>query len=204
MSKQIPKTRYEKKLRIGVRFDGAKFVLLDGSPLPKLHTDAVGELLLQPDVIEDRTVRARFTRDNVVRIIEKGSLVFLGVSPNLVADPQVDGLLRDPQKMRLQTDCWLVEVHLVQDLNIRIRGDQEARLEKCRCVIPALKRKASSINHAFTIVSEAYETKRLSHTGNVFERAYTWVEPGAWRTLDQLRLSAIVEVVGSATALEEN
>src|SRR6476660_7891819 len=104
------------------------------------------------------------------------------------------------EKMRLLTDYWLVEVHLVQDLSIRIRGDHEARLEKCRCAIPALKRKASSINHAFTVVSEAYETQRLSHTGNVFERAYTWVEPGGWRTLDQLRLSAIGEVGESATA----
>jgi hypothetical protein len=54
--------------------------------------------LLRPDVIEDRTARAHFTRDNVVRIIEKGSVVFLGVSPNLVADPRAEGLLRDPKK----------------------------------------------------------------------------------------------------------
>jgi hypothetical protein len=64
MSKQIHNTRYEKKLRIGVRFDGAKFVLLDGSLLPKLRKNAVGELLLQPEVIEDRAARTRFTRDS--------------------------------------------------------------------------------------------------------------------------------------------
>jgi hypothetical protein len=106
--------------------------------------------------------------------------------------------------MRLQTEYWLVQLRLDQDLRIRIRSDQEARLEKCQCMITALNIKASSINHAFTIVSEAYETKRLSHTGNVFERAYTRVEPGGWRTLDQLRLSAIAEVVGPATALAGN
>lgn len=100
--------------------------------------------------------------------------------------------------MKLKTEYWLIEVHLEQDLSIRIRGDQEARLEKCKCVIPALRREASSVNHAFTLVSEAYETQRLSHTGNVFERAYTWVEPAGWRTLAELRLRVIADHVAAA------
>lgn len=87
MSKQIRKTRYEKNLRIGVRFDGDKFVLLDGRPLPKLRSNAVGELLLQADVIENSADRDRFTRDDVVRMLERGSRIFLGVSPHLVGDP---------------------------------------------------------------------------------------------------------------------
>jgi len=32
ISKQIRKNKYEKNLRIGVRFNGDKFVLLDGDP----------------------------------------------------------------------------------------------------------------------------------------------------------------------------
>jgi hypothetical protein len=195
MSKQIRKNRYEKNLRIGVRLNGDKFVLLDGNPLPKLRANALGELLLRPDVIESWADRDRFTRDDVARMLEKGSRVFLGVSPYLVGNPTAEGLLREPEKMKLKTEYWLVEVHLDQDLCIRIRGDQEARLEKCKCMISALKREASSINHAFTIVSEAYETQRLSHTGNVFERAYTWIEPTGWKTLDQLRLDAIAELL---------
>src|SRR5437867_1685242 len=73
MSKQIRKSRYGKNLRIGVRFNGDKFVLLNGSPLPKLRTNAVGELLLQADVIENSADRDRFTRDDVVRMLERGS-----------------------------------------------------------------------------------------------------------------------------------
>jgi hypothetical protein len=197
MSKQVRKNRYKKNLRIGVRFNGDKFVLLNGSPLPKLRMNAVGELVLEPDVIENWADRERFTRDDVVRMLERGSRIFLGVSPHLVGDPSAEGLLREPEQMKLKTEYWLVEVHLEQDLRIRIRGDQEARLEKCKCMIPALKREASSVNHAFTLVSENYETQRLSHTGNVFERAYTWVEPGRWRTLDEIRLSVISDHVAA-------
>jgi hypothetical protein len=78
-------------------------------------------------------------------------------------------------------------------LRIRIRGDQEAKLEPCSCEITALKREATSVNHAFTIISESYETQRLSHTGNVFERAYTPVGPKRWQTLDDLRIKAIAQ-----------
>lgn len=40
--------RYQKVLRLGVRFNGNTFELLDGSPLPKFAQDCVGELLLPP------------------------------------------------------------------------------------------------------------------------------------------------------------
>jgi hypothetical protein len=140
MSKQIRKTRYEKNLRLGVRFDGNNFVLLDGSPLPKLHTGAIAELVLRPEAIEDQIARARFIQDDLLPILEKGARVFIGIGPHLVGNPNLDGLLRDPQQMGLHTEYWLVEVRLEQDLRIRIRGDQEARLEKCKCVIPALKK----------------------------------------------------------------
>ena len=196
MSKQVRKTRYEKSLRIGVRFDGSNFVLLDCSPLPKLHKDSVCELVLRPEVIQNPKDRGQFILDEVIRILENGTAVLVGVSPHLIGDPKADGLIRDPQAVKLQTEYRFVEVLLQEDLYIRIRGDQKAKLEKCKCLIPALKREATSINHAFTLVSEAYETERLSHTGNVFDRAYTCVDPGGWRTLDDLRLKAITESRG--------
>lgn len=196
MSKQIRKPRYEKSLRIGVQFDGSNFVLLDGSPLPKLHKGSVCELVLRPEVIQNPKDCERFILDEVVRILESGTAVLVGVSPHLVGDPKANGLIRDPQAVKLQTEYWFVELLLQEDLYIRIRGDQKAKLEKCKCLIPALNREATSVNHAFTLVSEAYETERLSHTGNVFDRVYTCVGPGGWRTLDDLRLKAITESRG--------
>jgi len=192
MSKQIKKGQYEKRLRIAVRFDGTHFALLDGSPLPAIAKDAVCELVLRPEILQNPADRDRFVRDEVFPILGQGSVVLLGVSPHSVGDPKAPGLI-NPQQIGVQTEYWLVEVRLEQDLYIRIRGDQEAKLESCRCVIPALRLEATSINHAFTLISEAYETKRLSHTGNVFERAYTPVGPKRWQTLDDLRIKAIAQ-----------
>ena len=192
MSKQLNRSKYEKRLRIAVRFDGEKLVLLDGGPLPKLCKEAVGELVLRPEAIQEMKDRTRFIQDYTARIVERDAVVYVGVSPHLV-DSKALGLIRNPQAIDIRSEYWLVEVRLQDDLYIRIRGDQEAKLEKCRCLIPALGKEATSINHAFTLVSEAYETQRLSHTGNVFDRAYALFTPRVWRPLDDFRIKAIAD-----------
>jgi len=52
---------------------------------------------------------------------------------------------------------------------------------------------AESLNHVFTLISETYETKRRSHSGNVFERVYAQDERSNWQSLDQLRVEAIAK-----------
>jgi hypothetical protein len=192
MSKQIKKRQFEKRLRIAVRFDGARFSLLDGSPLPTISKDAVCELVLRPELLPDPRDREHFVRDDVLPILDAGRSVLIGLSPRSVGDPKPREL-KTPQETGVLTEYWLAEICLDQDLRIRIRGDQEAKLEPCKCMVPALNREAASVNHAFTMLSEAYETGRQSHTGNVFERAYIQVGPKQWETLDDLRIAAITK-----------
>ena len=151
------------------------------------------ELVLRPEFLQNPEDRDRFVRDEVFSLLSQGSSVLLGVSPHSVSDPKAQGLICNPQEIGVQTEYWLVEIRLQDDLRIRIRGDKEAKLEPCKCHIPALKRDVSSVNHAFTVISETYETQRLSHTGNVFQRAYTPVGPKRWKTLDELRIIAITQ-----------
>ena len=91
----------------------------------------------------------------------------------------------------IHTPYKFVEITLNADLWLQVRGDQEARLSSCPCNISALNKEAESLNQAFTLISEAYETKRLSHSGNVFERVYAQDERGNWQNLDEFRLRAI-------------
>jgi hypothetical protein len=68
-------------------------------------------------------------------------------------------------------------------------------------MIPALQKEATSLNHAFTLVSETYETLRMSHTGNVFQRGYVEVGNKRWKSLEDLRVEAITRCVATkATA----
>ena len=50
---------------------------------------------------------------------------------------------------------------------------------------------AQSLNHAFTILSEHYETGRLSHTGSVYQRVFYQEKDGHWYPLGNLRDSEL-------------
>jgi hypothetical protein len=193
MSGKIGKQRFEKHLRIGARFDGNRFVLVDGSPLPALSEDSVVELILAPESILDSTARARFLEEMAVTILEKESRVFFGVSATMVSNMKAVGLI-SPNVLQIISEYWFVEGQLDATLMLQVRGDQEARLSPCPCTIPSLNRTADSLNHAFTLISEAFETKRRSHSGNVFERVYTQVTAGKWQALDELRSEAIARM----------
>jgi hypothetical protein len=190
MSGKSSKQRFEKHLRLSARFDGNRFVLLDGSQLPALLRESVVDLILAPESILDATVRARFLEEMAVMILERDSGVFFGVSPTMIDNMKAVGLT-SPNDLQVISEYWFVEGKLDAPLMLQVRGDQEARLSPCSCTIPSLNRTADSLNHAFTLISEAFETKRRSHSGNVFERVYTQVTAGKWQSLDELRVVAI-------------
>lgn len=199
MSSQIDKKRYQKRFRIGVRFDGATFVLLNGEPLPALAKNSVAELVLSPESIQDENIRSVFDHETGVPLLERRSSVLLGVSPSVIENISASGLI-PANAIPIQSEYVFVRVDLKAKLWLQVRGDQEARLSACRCRIPALEKEARSLNHAFLIISEAYETKRRSHSGNVFERAYAQDRSGNWKNLDELRLQAIQKTLEERTS----
>jgi hypothetical protein len=94
MSGKSSKQRFEKHLRIGTRFNGNQFVLLDGSPLPALSKGSIVELILAPESILDSTVRSCFLEEMAVTILEIKTCVFFGVSPTMDDDMKAHGLIR--------------------------------------------------------------------------------------------------------------
>lgn len=74
-----------------------------------------------------------------------------------------------------------VEVVLEKPLRITLRGDKKPTLEGCDCIIPYFAHidgtpdnRAGSLNHAFTRISEHFETSRISHTGNAFSKFFAY------------------------------
>jgi hypothetical protein len=49
----------------------------------------------------------------------------------------------------------------------------------------------ASLNHAYTKLSETYETWRISHTGNIYTRILYRESNGNWYPLDVLRNEAL-------------
>jgi hypothetical protein len=202
---QPSKDRYKKRLRICVQFDGTNFVLPDGKPLPAVVTGSAAEIVLAPECIKDETVRANLAKQQSTPFLKEGAVVLLGVSPTVIESSAIKRLI-PANAVSILSAYLFVEVKLDADLWLLVRGDQEARLSTAPCTIPSLNKEAKSLNHSFMLISEAYETKRRSHSGNVFERAYAQDALGNWQSLDELRLSAIQKVTFGETrqAVESN
>jgi hypothetical protein len=193
MNVECVRGRFNKNLRIGFRFDAETLTLLDGtSILTMLTKDTLGELMISPASIKDENLRSQLSRETEVALLESGSSVMFGVSPNMLDGTNGKGLIPS-EDLGIVSSYVFVSVSLKSSVSLRIRGDQEARLSDCVCTIPAIRnKKARSLNHAFTIISEYYETKRRSHSGNVFQRAYAQTEKGEWLSLDDHRIRAVI------------
>lgn len=72
---------------------------------------------------------------------------------------------------------------------LKVKGLDADKIESSSIALPSgiHSAPAKSLNHAFTILSEIYETQRLSHTGNVYERVFYQEKDGRWCPLDWLR-----------------
>ncbi|MGD0096941.1 MAG: hypothetical protein ABSB60_10630 [Terracidiphilus sp.] len=191
MRKRQTHDRGQKQLRIGVRVTEQGFELLDGSTLPKLRVGTVAEIFVTADAIQEGPAKNALLQERRVVLLEKGELVLLGMSRTMIENNS-KGLI-PASDVRLPGEYGYVEVELREPLFLRMRGDQEARLDDCHCWIPALKVEASSLNHAFTLASQTFETGRRSHSGNVFERGYALTPQNNWRSLADWRLGVLAQ-----------
>ena len=90
----------------------------------------------------------------------------------------------------------LIPVRLKEHLWLRHRGTKNPELHSCRCALPeplrgetGEDRLPSSLNQAYTRLSEIFETYRSTHTGNVFEKGYFRIPTREeWKKLNDFRL----------------
>jgi hypothetical protein len=85
----------------------------------------------------------------------------------------------------------LVPFTILEPLVLTKTSRRRAGLASCRCEIPALETTADSVNHAYTLISRAFERSRHAHGGSVFQAVVAKPHPGAaWMALDGLRRAA--------------
>jgi hypothetical protein len=74
------------------------------------------------------------------------------------------------------------------------QGAAAIGLASAAVVLPAAisAKPVASLNHAYTKLSEVFETWRISHTGNIYTRVLYRERNGIWYPLDILRNKALV------------
>lgn len=191
----------DKTIVIRFQYENGKFLDFYSKEEIPLIERAVGEITVLESFLLKNSKSLQYNKKKTVQFLPKNSEVLVGLKPpvSLMRDPEAKGH-EPPEKLRklIPSDKihWrtieppgshLAEIILLEDLKIVLRGTKKAILEPCECKIPVLERTAQSLNHAYTLLSQEFETDRLSHTGNVFTKVFFESSKGKWSPLESLR-----------------
>lgn len=192
-----------KTVKVSVIVENGQLIPVDRDL--KLKDCATGELTILATAVLDETKRQELLRKINVEIMSSDTMLLAVMKPytdfGAALDPEAKNAL--PQELMKHAfnprehgesvagpvDGMLIPFFIRMPLKMELRGGAKpARLEPCPCDIVTLKKEAFSVNHAYTLLSEVYEPRRMSHTGNVFTKIYYFnVNKRAWEPLEALR-----------------
>lgn len=161
---------YQRTVRLPVRFKGGQWSLADGAKLPQVEDDTFAELVLSAYSLLLEEDRLRWTTEERRVMFPAGSSIWARVRGKNGVMLKAAGCIE--HKIWPGEPASLVEMQLAKQLEVVLRAGKTGLLDSCPCTIPALSVEAASVNEAYTLISQKYETHRRSHTGNVFKCVY--------------------------------
>lgn len=170
-----------KTISIPVRFVKGKIEYFYGGKLPKLKDGVIGELILPSYAVEDKKFLVNISKENIVDLLPSGTKLFVEININNFEE--IDEVLK---QFVIYERCSFIEITLQEKLKLKLRGTKKPQLLSAKCDIPALGKVANSLNHAYSLISQAYEIERISHIGNVFKKVY-YYDDFSYHELDTLR-----------------
>jgi hypothetical protein len=213
------RTTRGRRVRIPVRNVNGVWECALGGPVPTIP-GAEAELLVDPSNIADRAFLKAMDSAGRHQVLAEGASLLISLTikrhhPPTEATASHLTRFRDFQG-RIATemlDPWspdtlaFVEVKLAKATDGA--GDRRAKADAGLWLLtqglkttgilsgpialprPVSPRPASSLNHAVTLLSESYETWRISHTGNAYARVLYRAKDDRWYPLDVLRNVAL-------------
>jgi len=178
-----------KTVKIPIRIINGQIKYFYGGNLPSIKDGTIGELILPEYSITDYRILNALQSEDKVKILPSGTIIMVSVNRNKVPEDKA-GATKDINVEKLEAiNCTFVEVRLLEDLFLLLRGSKKASLLPVKCIIPSINNmEVESLNSAYTAISREFEPHRSSHTGNVFEKCYYYEgEKGIWYPLEVLR-----------------
>lgn len=194
----VPPEKHLKTVKIPVRIVNGIIELKTGGHLPQIEECTSGYLIVPEDSIKDHDIRLKLSQhDSKELLIAKTKLLMIFSRHQQVKyNTLTEEYIKETSHRYLESyvlrsftfpSSIVAEVILLGDLRISLHGTKLAALEPCMCESPLLDQEAESLNHAYTLLSEILEPKRLSHTGNVFLKTLYQTPDLIWHQIDDLR-----------------
>jgi hypothetical protein len=172
-------------VKIPIRIVDGKPCLYPDGELPKLKDNVIGDLILPAYALLNKEDADHYTETFKEVCLAKGTTLMAQINPEKVPSKQHWLAVR----LNLPgAPGAMVEFVLLKEQQILQRGTKPARLLPCKCNIPSLDQEARSINHAYSLISQAFEPDRISHTGNAFTKVFYFDNRrNIWQPLKALR-----------------
>lgn len=209
-----------KLVRLPMKYVEGQWVLEYGGDLPVRH-GAIGDLRVEADLIGESLEKSLFLREEQFQILPEGTPLRVIVEvrdPASISQEQARVLMPWEEVRPNHSPIPLpgpsrysrmIEVLVDRPTNrqftdrnattgglwLKTQGvapiglvSSTIRLPSCVATEPA-----QSLNHAYTRLSEVFETWRRSHTGSVYRRVLYQESDGAWYPLRLLRDSHVAQ-----------
>ena len=199
------------KVTVPVKRVGERWEFFYGGDVP-VREGTLGELTLSANQISDERFRQRVSQELVVKILEEGTPLIVALSDrsrggaHIGTWPDIDrpsvpaGTTRfervtlgpcKPKSVQPELDG----VRETGGLWLKLKGLERSELAGSTVIMPKgfEPAAATSLNHALTLLSQVYETHRISNTGNVYTRVFYQEKNDRWYSLNDLRTGVQVE-----------
>ena len=182
-----------KRIVVPLTIRGGVLVPFYGGKMPPLKEGSVVDLIAEETAFQNAADVARFDAEKGVTIRQPGEKLWAVISRRglLQIGPEIlNGLTVEP----MPSGEWgMVPFTLDEPLVLQLRGTKLAELTACRCRLDTRDGlPVTSVNDAYTRLSEHHEPWRRSHTGNVFTKVY-FEDGKIVRPLDVLRARVTAE-----------
>lgn len=199
------------KVTVPVKRVGERWEFFYGGDVP-VREGTLGELTLCANQISDERFRQRVSQEFVVKILEEGApLLFalsdrsrggarIGTWPDIAQSSVPAGTTRfervtlgpcKPKSAQPELDG----IRETGGLWLKLKGLERSELTGSTVIMPQgfEPAAATSLNHALTLLSQVYETHRISNTGNVYTRVFYQERNNRWYPLNDLRTGVQAE-----------
>ena len=199
------------KVTVPVKRVGERWEFFYGGDVP-VREGSLGELTLCASQISDERFRQRVSQEFVVKILEEGApLLFalsdrsrggarIGTWPDIDPSSVPAGTTRFERVTMGPCKPKSVQPELdgIRDTGgvwLKLKGLERSELTGSTVIMPQgfEPAAATSLNHALTLLSQVYETHRISNTGNVYTRVFYQEKNDRWYPLNDLRTGVQAE-----------
>lgn len=201
----ILKDSLAKTALLPVRFKDGKFInYLTQEEVCGIDEGALCDLVVDAYRITDPELLALLNDETDTELFPEGEMLYADVSEKEIPE-NFSKFATSSANISIGANGKFVAIHLKTPLKMMFRGTKQPALFDCGCEIPSLEETAKSLNHAYTLISTAFEPHRRSHTGNVFKKVFYKCRSkdyrnGSWIPLEELRLAKLQEYFNQLSA----